>query len=425
MTLNNIQALRALAAYMVVVFHLTEFVNQVLPDALDWRAGQAGVDVFFVISGFIMVFTTRRGDTSPADFLRRRVIRVVPLYWLVTGILVLCLIGGFAPFGLHDWAPGDVFRSLLFLPLVRVDGVAGPPLGVGWTLNYEMFFYVLFALTLALRRQLAPALGISLAIGLLVAGAVLLPPHTLAGSFYSSPIMLEFVAGALLGHWWSGRPPRTACAGPQSTALRAGGIAALALGAAGILAGDRWLLDRPYAIAPHLQGLPMADLYTDPWRALAYGLPATAIVAGALMLERGGWAVRNRLCLAQGDASYAVYLVHLFVLQLGFKLAMLLLPATVAGVTAAAAAVVIASGVLGWLLHATFELPVKRLLESLFSRRRAAAPVPLPETMVVPNLPFSNPPLPGAQMAAPALPATPSRECELPRPATPDWRRAQ
>src|SRR5690349_10997415 len=82
--LNNVQALRALAAMLVVLGHLQPLFETVHP-ALAWVGlGRCGVDLFFVISGFIMVHTTRAGDTSPGAFAIRRLVRILPLYWAVT-----------------------------------------------------------------------------------------------------------------------------------------------------------------------------------------------------------------------------------------------------------------------------------------------------------------------------------------------------
>ncbi len=161
----SIQILRALAALMVVFSH-------VQADSFDTanRAGQhfagfhmlplnAGVDLFFVISGFIMVYASRRLFGTPragAQFMARRIARIVPLYWLATS-LALILLGYEAARGKGAF-PGvwEILASFGFIPFARPqDGLVQPVTGVGWTLNYEMFFYAVFALFVGLARTRA------------------------------------------------------------------------------------------------------------------------------------------------------------------------------------------------------------------------------------------------------------------------------
>jgi exopolysaccharide production protein ExoZ len=127
--LKSIQILRAAAALGVLLDHAGRWLD--VAPIVD--IGAAGVDLFFVISGFIMVYTSERlfGQTgAPQRFLARRIIRIVPLYWTLTAFAALVLFG-FGP---------NTLGSYLFIPTHR-----GPILTVGWTLNYEMMFYSLFA----------------------------------------------------------------------------------------------------------------------------------------------------------------------------------------------------------------------------------------------------------------------------------------
>src|SRR6185437_14170487 len=134
--LDNIQALRAIAALLVVFVHLA------VPVAALGVApfGAGGVDLFFVISGFIMVYTTVGRPISGAEFLGRRIVRIVPLYWLLT--LAVFGIALIAPtllqFTTASW--GQLLKSLFFIPFAKANGDVQPVLFLGWTLNYEMFF---------------------------------------------------------------------------------------------------------------------------------------------------------------------------------------------------------------------------------------------------------------------------------------------
>ena len=115
--------------------------------------GAAGVDIFFVVSGFIMVVTTMKRDMAPGEFLLHRIARIVPVYWVVTILLFAIVMYGFKPVGIMRMQPDWLAKSLLFIPFDR-DGRVEPIISVGWTLNYEMFFYLLFALGLFVRLAL-------------------------------------------------------------------------------------------------------------------------------------------------------------------------------------------------------------------------------------------------------------------------------
>src|SRR5262249_10848440 len=146
--IQNIQVLRAIAAYLVVVYHIQPHVSNLLSAPMTSDMGAVGVDVFFVISGFIMVFTSSNRERTTWEFWRDRIIRIVPLYWLATFCMIAITLFGFAPSGLHGWDGKDLVTSMFFLPNIRNDGVPEPILSPGWTLIYEMFFYFLFGLTL-------------------------------------------------------------------------------------------------------------------------------------------------------------------------------------------------------------------------------------------------------------------------------------
>jgi len=194
-----IQYLRAFAAMSVVWLHAIEQ----MPGAgatFDLHFGASGVDVFFVISGFIMLATTRGRDTTAAGFLVRRLLRVAPLYWLAT----LAMLAGslLAPAAFHTlrYSAATVVESLLFIPhwSLAFPGNAWPVLVPGWTLNYEMFFYVLFALSLALPARWRLA-GLAAAIGTLAATGYLAGPFANpVAATYTSRLLLEFLASSAL-----------------------------------------------------------------------------------------------------------------------------------------------------------------------------------------------------------------------------------
>jgi exopolysaccharide production protein ExoZ len=169
--LTNLQAVRAFAAIAVVIFHFG-----LLPaTTLSFPVGAAGVDLFFVLSGFIIAHSSAR---SARHFLAHRLIRVVPAYWIATALATL--------FTLRHLDPGEAFgwlvQSLFYLP-----GPGGRPalIFVGWTLVYELAFYLLYWLALRFGPRRAPAVALPL---LLILALVSLPgaPGSASSSFPSA-----------------------------------------------------------------------------------------------------------------------------------------------------------------------------------------------------------------------------------------------
>jgi exopolysaccharide production protein ExoZ len=272
----SIQYLRALAALGVVIFHASPADNL-------FMVGNAGVDIFFVVSGFIMWSITEARPTSPAAFLRDRLIRIAPLYWLLTTLLVVGVL--FMP-NLFPNLKIDlsyVVGSYLFVPMRPPGSTAADPiwpvLVQGWTLNYEMFFYVLFSICLFLRPSLRlAALSLTL-LSCVIAGAFYGGSNALVLSF-TDPIFLEFLAGILLG----------VCFRRGLLPSRAWGYGFIALGVMLLL------------------GCAIASV-TQP-RLLAWGLPAVLLVGGALVLETTGRIPQLPWLRLIGDSSYSLYLTH-------------------------------------------------------------------------------------------------------------------
>jgi exopolysaccharide production protein ExoZ len=283
--LLSIQYLRAVAAIGVLIFHAADRTGGRFP------MGGAGVDVFFVISGLIMWAIAARRPLRPGDFLLRRATRIVPLYWLAT----LALAGAWllAPGLFPHMQPtaGHVIQSLLFIPHADPAGVVAPLVVPGWTLTYEVFFYLVFsgALALSLRWR---AWGMSAALGLLVLAGVLLRPHSPILATYTSPLLLEFLAGLWIGKAWTdgaSMPPAMA------TVLLVAGAALLGMVA-------------------------LSGVDVEPWRLLLWGGPAVLIVGGAMGLERAGKVPRWPAVKFLGDASYSIYLVHTLAVSVAVRL---------------------------------------------------------------------------------------------------------
>jgi exopolysaccharide production protein ExoZ len=206
-TLASIQALRALAAWLVVLDHAMLVVAQTQNYSeafvrLAWSLGEGGVYIFFVISGFVMVHTSfeRFGSArSVFEFCRRRFDRIVPLYWLMTLVaFVLHQIAKSKEEGLSD-----LVKSLLFIPYANHTGAMFPVLQQGWTLNYEMMFYCIFAIGMLFRLRFAlSAILVALCALPLVSTFVSTGP---VAAFLMRPIVLLFAAGVFLGWIYRGR----------------------------------------------------------------------------------------------------------------------------------------------------------------------------------------------------------------------------
>lgn len=181
---------------MVVVVHLNDRLKNT--GVLSIIEGRGGVDIFFVISGFVMVYTTQYADTSALKFVINRVSRIVPIYWALT--LAVFLIVNVAPSLLQATSPAlDQFiKSLFFIPFKKSNGLVQPDLFVGWTLNYEMFFYVLFSFGLLLPQYKSGLFAIFSALLALVICGILFKPEGIVLAFYTQPLMLEFALGMLI-----------------------------------------------------------------------------------------------------------------------------------------------------------------------------------------------------------------------------------
>jgi peptidoglycan/LPS O-acetylase OafA/YrhL len=199
--------MRAIAAWLVIADHaLLELTHNRPEDSLThvaWTLGSVGVYVFFVLSGFVMVHISwdRFAEAAAAPvFLRRRIVRIVPLYWLAT-LAALAYHRVSATHGANaGWS--ELVKSLAFIPYSNEEGTWNPVLPQGWTLDYEMMFYAIFALGLLFPRRLALPL-LALTLGAFVVVGMFVRNETVA--YLASPIILWFLLGIGLGAIWRWR----------------------------------------------------------------------------------------------------------------------------------------------------------------------------------------------------------------------------
>lgn len=290
--LNSIQALRAFAALSVMVGHLFGELGKYAHAEFDFVGfpWASGVDVFFVISGFVMVYTNydhfgRTGAVS--RFVTRRIIRIVPLYYLFTSLMIAVVLVAPNVLGTTQYDPWQFITSYLFLPYERYDGMVRPVLSLGWTLNYEMFFYAIFAICLLLpvRAGVTAVLAI---MTFLVALKYFLDIEMLPFSFWFSTIIFEFCFGVLLGFLF----------------VQKGKI---------VLPGFSWVLSLLAPVVAFV-ALGSADPNSTFPNFIRWGVPAALFVGSVVFflperLERS----MPRLLVALGDSSYALYLAHRFI----------------------------------------------------------------------------------------------------------------
>lgn len=341
--LQRLNALRGPAALLVVLYHVRQIAVRDTGSAASfefWRFGHAGVDLFFVISGFV-IYLVHRGDigrpSGTRPFLLRRLIRVYPPLWIVTtGVLLGALVSANAVHAekLHPWF---VVRSYLLWPI----GDALPLLPPAWTLSHEVRFYLGFALAIALPSRIwKPALA-TMFIGSIAAGVIeLLAPNVLpfAVSFLFSPYNLEFVAG---------------CAIAALVLSRAVGEPWV-WGAVGLLG---WL-----AAATHDPSLGAPDVA----QVVRYGIPSALIVLSVAARDIQRPSFNEPILRMFGDASYSIYLTHLPVIIVGFSAVRWAHLHTSSWTFAAIAAIATAVGIL---FHVGVERPITRYLTGRYAAK--------------------------------------------------------
>ncbi len=343
--IRSIQALRALAALFVVAFHSTVLWHDKFSHrAMPWENGNAGVDIFFVISGFIMVVSSRR-LLRQADgwrqFMQLRLIRIVPLYWLAT-LLKLAMIVAVPAMALHThptlW---NGIASFLFVPSRDAAGQIRPVFDAGWTLSFEMLFYLVFAGAMFFR--LAPLLLV-IPVMLALAWLSLLPTaNAPAFTSLASPLVLEFVFGALAGQAFiTGKLERFAS--PWMMVLVAFGL---------ICAGF----------------VPANGVWP---RVAIWGGGGTVALLGCVLAERWLDRLLPRALIWIGEASYSLYLVHGFILPIaGLLIAKSHLVGAVQK-TALVCLCMVASTVAALLVYQLIEMPVTMWLREEFSKKNGS-----------------------------------------------------
>jgi exopolysaccharide production protein ExoZ len=342
--LNSIRILRAVTATTVIVHHVLIQGGRAF--------GEFRVDVFFVLSGFVIALALEAGTTSVREFVVSRVVRIVPLYWLAT---LLVFFGALLRPDLFNSTTADIhelLKSLFFIPYRKESGNIFPMLFVGWTLNYEMLFYA--ASALALWRFRRHATHVFVAITLLL--VALFVAATLAHSdraivvFLSYSRLLEFPLGfAVWFAWNAGLRIPVAVAAPGAVAMYA------------LMTCIEWIWP---GVSP----------------VLGNGVPTSLLLISTLSLESlVADNALTRALLYLGDASYATYLSHPFVVEAMRKL----IPKVVHGFdvrsTVGILITVVVASAVGCLVYRYVDKPLHRAIRRLIDIKRRVVSTPAGE----------------------------------------------
>lgn len=290
--LRSIQMLRGVAALFVVFFHFT------IPLHLDPNTiigslvsnGWSGVDMFFVISGFIAAYTVRTSDTGPkqaANYLLKRLIRIIPLYYLVTILSV----------GSSHETFIESIKSMLFIP-IGGEGVdsygplyGGARVGQGWTLNYEIFFYIVVALSFFVGRLKWLFIN-SVMIALILVPFLILPTpenYGIAGfrfsipylSMITNPVILEFLLGLVVFYTYKNMDNKLSIS---------------------------WRI--VIACSSLFFALNLHNPVFHNSRLMMWGVPSALLAVALLKLERCNKLPDIKWLMLTGNLSFSIYLLH-------------------------------------------------------------------------------------------------------------------
>jgi exopolysaccharide production protein ExoZ len=345
--LGLLQGGRAIAAALVVLFHMNGTFEELIGRPFlgsTFAAGYSGVDFFFVLSGFVITYSARDAIGHPALFrayLTRRLVRVYPIYWVLLAPILIALALRLVPYETgFSLSLREVLASLaLCFGHVNFNGVS-------WSLSYEVYFYLLFGLTILSRRLLVVPVAILV---LCAAGGIDTGGPALAGM--TSPIVFEFFAGVLVAVVFT----RT-----NHDVDRYARVGAFCLSLGGIVFVGACVVN------------PSGEFSSI--RVVYFGFPSALIVLGAVFLETARGLTAPRWLSAVGDASYVLYLIHLPIVRVVNKLSVGILHREFYAMTVMNLALLL---VLCWgsvIIHRRVERPMIRYLNTTLLPSRNRSP---------------------------------------------------
>lgn len=291
--LESIQILRAIAAIMVIVHHYSSSFDEfssstpIISSYGLGKIGAAGVDIFFVISGFIMFFTQKENNTVPArtlasQFIVKRVKRIYPTYWFWSTILLVLWLSSYA-LKSHQFSIGYIISSYLLVPIDLQQPLWHPFLDQGWTLAYEMYFYLIFAGSFFVQLKIPRGFLIAIAFAIISMFSHFALDQGSILNFLTDEIIIEFLFGAAIAYVI--RTPN----------FRSNHIATICQ-----IVGYLSLFSN---LVSELE-----------YRVLQFGFPAFLIVLGTSLRKPNSrsYPVLHQALVYLGNASYSIYLTHGF-----------------------------------------------------------------------------------------------------------------
>lgn len=325
--LLSIQTLRFIAASLIVLVHSAgEF---------GFRSfGAFGVDIFFVISGFIIYFVT---SSNSKNFIVKRLVRIVPLYWLLTTVTIIVLYADDSIFRSVKFDFFHFLSSLFFIPNWNISSNYQPILKLGWTLNLEMVFYLIFYLSMKIsHRHRGSICTIFIVFGFLIIESLDLKTENIL-NFYSQSIILEFCFGIVIAKVYLNR-------------------SVMSIENAIILA------------VISIFCLSLANYFEQIYyksRFFYWGLPAAGLVYAAIVLEYHN-SIKGRriteILNLMGDLSYPLYLTHIYIVAGFYRLVDIdvnLWQLFTIGLTL--------SFMVSYVLNRFYDMPVRRYLTARFN----------------------------------------------------------
>ena len=274
--INNIQVLRFFSIFSVMLAHLPLF-----------GFGAWGVDFFFVISGFMMMYIT---EDSYTHFLTKRFIRVVPLYWILT--MFVFSIAVFKPDFLNSTTANfeHLFKSFFFIPFDKNGTGHSPILFLGWTLNFEILYYILFSLSMWIFKKNRIYICSFAIVLVFLVSSFYSEKHFILKT-YSDSIILEFIYGMIIFEFYKKKNIND----ENKFQIKSNDI----------------------IIVFFLFFLSSIFIYFNFPRVLSYGFLGTSLLYFILIFVNNNFF--SKVFVVLGDACFSIYLIHPYVIQFFYK----------------------------------------------------------------------------------------------------------
>ena len=291
--IDSLQAIRAFAAIFVMLFHGTEILHERLGYLFlnnIFNAGFSGVDIFFVLSGFIILHTSSVGKNNIVNFIKKRFIRIYPVYWLITVLLIVLFFISPTADQSYKGEFDVIVGSFLLIPQKQYV------VGVAWTLAYEVIFYLVFAATFFRNPKFLLYAFASWVVIILIFYFFNIKTGFFAIDSLTRPVILNFALGCMVAFLYKQYPN-----------FRNSGW---------IFWGAMLLFLLTWSIFYQIKASNSTAFTGDMARVYLFGIPASFMIFGALYLT----VAIPRILVFLGDASYSIYLLHGTVLSLLIKI---------------------------------------------------------------------------------------------------------